>query len=95
MNNAPSLAHADMEARYALLASQLGPDFGRQYLRVQLSVDQNAKVGEAGYAPPDVVNAIKEIDNPKNIEPMVKVGRAFAELYRPLIADFVGRYLVK
>jgi hypothetical protein len=57
-------------------------------------VDKRAKPGEAGYAPPEVIAALSQMDDPHQFPELLRVGRSLAQLYRPVLSNFVKDYLV-
>uniref|UniRef100_A0A7S1JSM4 PNPLA domain-containing protein n=1 Tax=Vitrella brassicaformis TaxID=1169539 RepID=A0A7S1JSM4_9ALVE len=86
MTSSSTLAHFNLDAAFS------NEGVPEQYLRVQCSADKNE--GSVGYAPPHVFAALERMDDPSGIPALKKIGKALAELYRPLIADFVDRYLI-
>lgn len=94
-NNSQSAHHAIVEGLFAAIAAKhKDPSLIQQYMRIQVSVDQRAKPGEAGYAAPSVIKALSAMDDPSQFEELMRIGKGLAELYRPLLVRFIQNYLV-
>ena len=84
-----------LETLYSVTALKANtPRLEEQYLRVQLAFNKNAKPGEAGYAPKEVVDVLSNIDQPSDFDGLVKIGRALGMTYRPILQRFVADYLL-
>jgi len=86
MASSSILAHFNLDVAFS------NEGVPQQYLRVQCSADKSGR--SVGRAPSHVYAALEKMDDPSSIPDLKKIGKALAELYRPLIADFVDQYLL-
>lgn len=88
---ADSIAHVNVQDLFNALAC------GDQYLRVQIGGDSSTSAPtQPGYVLPEVVSALESLDDAtdRTTDLLVRIGKALAECYRPLVRDFVRAYLV-